>query len=384
MTLANQVVYFSEREQTFDSIILYMDLDAFFASVEIRENPKLADKPIVVGGNPKTKRGVVSTCNYEARKYGIHSGMPINQALQLCPHLTMVRGSFQLYGEVSKRIMKILSHYSPTMKVAGNDEAYLDLTDVVSDYEEAKRLATELKDDIYASEELTCSIGVAPNRILAKIASDSDKPDGLVIVKPLEIAEFLAPQKITIIPGVGKKSSVIFGNENIKLCGDLAKLPHQLAYQKFGKYGLKTWKLVNGYNTEKTEEKFVNHERKSISEERTFFERYNSWEEIWIRIDSSIDAIVSRLTVKKMSFRTITLKIRFKNFETYTRSHSLTSYNTSPKHVRIVVKKLLEEFETKKSEDIRLVGVKISNLMQIDDSQKTLSQFFNNMGSVGK
>ncbi len=380
MTLANQIVYFSEREQTFDSIILYMDLDAFFASVEIRENPELEGLPLVVGGNPKTKQGVVSTCSYEARKFGIHSGMPINQALKLCPHLTMVRGSFKLYGEVSKSIMKILEYYSPTMKVAGNDEAYLDLTDVVADYEEAKRLATELKDDVYASEEITCSIGIAPNRILAKIASDSDKPDGLVVVKPLEISEFLAPLNITIIPGVGRKSFEVFSKENVELCGDLAKLPHQLAYQKFGKYGLKTWKLVNGYNTENTGEKFVRHERKSISEERTFFEKYNSWEEIWIRIDSSIDAIVTRLTVKKMSFRTITLKIRFKNFETYTRAHSLTSYNTSPKHVRVVVMKLLEEFEGKKPEDIRLIGVKISNLMKIDDNQKTLTQFFNNIG----
>ena len=376
MSLANQEVYFSEREQMFNSIILYMDLDAFFASVEIRENPDLAGLPLVVGGNPKTRRGVVSTCSYEAREYGIHSGMPINQALTLCPHLTMVRGSFNLYGDVSKKIMEILSRYSPIMKVAGNDEAYLDITDVVSDYEEAKQLATELKDDIYASEELTCSIGVAPNRILSKIASDTDKPNGLVIVKPLEIAEFLSPLKITIIPGVGKKSAQIFARENIKTCGDLARIPHQLAYQKFGKYGLKTWKLVNGYNTENTEEKFVKHERKSISEERTFFEGYKSWEEIWIRIDSSIDAIISRLMLKKMSFRTITLKIRLKNFETYTRAHSLTSFNTSPKHVRIVVKKLLEEFEDKKPEDIRLVGVKISNLRKIDDNQKTLTQFF--------
>ncbi len=379
MNLANQVVYFSDREQTFESMILYMDLDAFFASVEIRENPKLAGKPLVVGGNPKTKRGVVSTCSYEAREFGIHSGMPINQALKLCPHLTMVRGSYNLYGEVSKRIMKILEHYSPIMKIAGNDEAYLDLTNVVADYDEAKKLAMELKDDIYASEGLTCSIGVAPNRILAKIASDSDKPDGLVVVKPLEIAEFLAPLKISIIPGVGKKSSEIFAKENIKLCRDLAVIPHQLAYQKFGKYGLKTWKLVNGYNTENTEEKFVKHERKSISEERTFFERYSSWEEIWHKIDSSIDTIITRLTMKNMSFKTITLKIRFKNFETYTRAHSLTSYNTAPKHVRIVVKKLLEEFENMKPEDIRLVGVKISNLRKIDDNQKTLSQFFNKM-----
>ena len=209
MLLANQEVNFSEKEQVFDSIILYMDLDAFFASVEIRENPSLAGKPMMVGGNPETKQGVVSTCSYEARKYGIHSGMPAAQATKLCPDIIMVRGSFSLYKQVSDNIMSIVKHYSPEMKVAGNDEAYLNLTDVVADYKEAKRLAVELKDDIYASEGLTCSIGIAPTKILAKIASDTDKPDGLVVVKPLEISEFLAPHKITIIPGIGKKSAEI-------------------------------------------------------------------------------------------------------------------------------------------------------------------------------
>ncbi|MEE9410795.1 MAG: DNA polymerase IV [Candidatus Heimdallarchaeota archaeon] len=376
MTLANQVVYFSEKEQVFDSIILYMDLDAFFASVEIRENPQLEGKPMIVGGNPNTKQGVVSTCNYEARKYGIHSGMPASQAARLCPELVMVRGSHKLYSKVSENIMSIVNHYSPIMKVAGNDEAYLDLTDVVSDYEEAKRLAVELKDDIYACEKLTCSIGIAPTKILAKIASDSDKPDGLVVVKPLEITEFLAPQKITIIPGIGKKSAEIYKKNNIFTCGDLAKLSHQLIHQKWGKYGLKTWKLVNGYNTEKTEEKFTSRERKSISEERTFFNKYSSWTDIWVRIDSAIKTIVETAKDKNMSFRTVTLKIRFQDFETFTRSHSLPCYETSEKQVREVVKILLEEFKNKPANEIRLVGVKISNLRKITDNQKTLAQFF--------
>ncbi|MHA2357773.1 MAG: DNA polymerase IV [Candidatus Heimdallarchaeaceae archaeon] len=378
MAIANQVVYFSEKEQTFDSIILYMDLDAFFASVEIRENPSLAEKPLVVGGNPQTKRGVVSTCNYEARKYGIRSGMPINQALKLCPHLTMVRGKYSLYSKVSENIMKIVKHYSPVVKIAGNDEAYLDITNVVSDYEEAKKLAIELKDDIYASEKLTCSIGIAPNKILAKIASDTDKPDGLVAIKPLEISEFLSPHNITVIPGIGKKSKDIFNKNGVFTCGDLAKLSHQLVYQKWGKYGLKTWKLVNGYNTESTEEKFVSRERKSISEERTHFDNFTDWKDIWVSIDSSIKTIVSKAKEKKMNFRTVTLKIRFKNFDTYTRSHSLLCYANSEKQVKEVVTLLLEEFMERKPEEIRLVGVKISNLRKIDDNQKTLTQFFNN------
>ena len=377
MALTNQTTYFSEKEQTFDSIILYMDLDAFFASVEIRENPSLAGKPLIVGGNPKTKRGVVSTCSYEARKYGIHSGMPVSQAVKLCPHVLMVRGTFSLYTKVSNNIMSILKHYSNVMKIAGNDEAYLDLTNVVSDYESAKKLAMELKDDIYASECLTCSVGVAPNKILAKIASETDKPDGLVILKPLEIKEFLEPLDITAIPGVGKKSKEIFIREGIHTCGDLAKLPYQLVYQKFGKYGLKTWKLVNGLNTENTEEKFESRERKSISEERTFFHTYSSWKDIWTSLDSSIKTIVTKAKEKKMNFRTVTLKIRFQNFDTYTRSHSLQSYVNSEKQVKEIVTLLLEEFLDRSPNNIRLVGVKISNMIKIDDNQKTLTQFFN-------
>jgi DNA polymerase IV (DinB-like DNA polymerase) len=263
------------------------------------------------------------------------------------------------------------------MKVAGNDEAYLDLTDVVSDYESARKLAMELKDDIYASERLTCSIGVAPNKILAKIASETDKPDGLVILKPLEIKDFLAPLDIKTIPGVGKKSKEVFIREGVYTCGDLAKIPHQLVYQKFGKYGLKTWKLVNGLNTEKTEKKFESRERKSISEERTFFHTYSNWKDIWTSMDSSIQTIVTKAKEKKMNFRTVTLKIRFQNFDTFTRSHSLQSYVNSEKQVKEVVTLLLEEFLDRSPSNIRLVGVKISNMIKIDDNQKTLTQFFN-------
>ncbi|MBY9000785.1 MAG: DNA polymerase IV [Candidatus Heimdallarchaeota archaeon] len=377
MTLANQMTYFSEKEQTFDKIILYMDLDAFFANVEIRENPKLAGIPLIVGGNPQTKRGVVSTCSYEARVYGIHSGMPISQAVKLCPHVTMVRGTYKLYSKVSENIMQVLSNYSPVMKIAGNDEAYLDVTNVVSDYEEARKLAIELKDDIFASEHLTCSIGIAPTKILAKIASEVDKPNGLTVVRPLEISDFMHSLKITAIPGIGKKSYIVFKNHSVETCGDLAKLPYQLVFQKFGKYGLKTWKLVNGYNIEKTDEKFTSHERKSISEERTFFNRYSSWPDIWVHIDSAIKTIVSKAKEKKMHFRTITLKIRFKDFETATRAHSLLCHETSEKQVREVVKSLLEEYNIKDPTHIRLVGVKISNLKKIDVNQRTLAQFFN-------
>ncbi|MCK4844608.1 MAG: DNA polymerase IV, partial [Candidatus Heimdallarchaeota archaeon] len=221
MILENPIPIVTEKELNFNSIVLYMDLDAFFASVEIREQPKLKGLPIIIGGDPITKRGVVSTCSYEARKFGIHSGMPISQAVKLCPEVRIVKSTHGLYSKVSKNIMKIISYYSPKIKVSGVDEAYLDIIDIVSDYEEAEKLAYELKDDIYASEKITCSIGLAPNKILAKIASGVDKPDGLKIVKPFEIVDFLAPLKISIIPGVGKKSESSFNKDGVYTCGDL-------------------------------------------------------------------------------------------------------------------------------------------------------------------
>ncbi|MHA1668818.1 MAG: DNA polymerase IV [Candidatus Heimdallarchaeaceae archaeon] len=375
MVLANQL-HFSEKEQYFDSIILYMDLDAFFAAVETRENPKLAGKPLIVGGNPKTKKGVVNTCSYEARKFGIKSGMPVSQAFELCPHLICVKGNYTLYSKVSRNIMNILQHYSPIMSRRGIDEAYLDLSKVVSDYNEAKKLALELKDDISASERLTCSVGIAPTRVLAKIASETDKPDGLVIVKPIEIRDFLEPLKISIIPGIGKKTSQVFEKQKIFTCGDLAQLPYQLVYQKWGKYGLKIWKLVNGYNTESLDGKIEkNNERKSISEERTFFYSPKNWEEIWKQIDSSIHTVAKTANDKRMHFKTITLKIRFSNFETFTRSHSLLCHEISEKKIREVIKYLLQEFTTENPQKIRLIGVKISNLKKITDKQKTLTQY---------
>ena len=378
MILDNPIPIVTEKELNFNSIVLYMDLDAFFASVEIREQPKLKGLPIIIGGDPITKRGVVSTCSYEARKFGIHSGMPISQAVKLCPEVRIVKSTHGLYSKVSKNIMKIIGYYSPKIKVSGVDEAYLDLFDLVSDYEEAEKLAYELKDDIYASEKITCSIGLAPNKILAKIASGVDKPDGLKIVKPFEIVDFLAPLKISIIPGVGKKSESSFNKEGVYTCGDLKNLSVSKVVHNWGKSGLKLWKLVNGYNTEEmSDDKFSKRDRKSISDERTFFNPLTKWKDVWYYLNDSIKTIVSSAQKKNMQYRTITLKIRFRNFKTDTRSHTIPCYCDDEKSVRGTVKKLLFEYKDVKPSDIRLIGVKISNIRKIIIEQRTLEKFFN-------
>ncbi|MHA1867573.1 MAG: DNA polymerase IV [Candidatus Heimdallarchaeaceae archaeon] len=370
----------TKNEQEFKYIILYMDLDAFYASVEIRDNPSLVGKPVIIGGNPETKRGVVSTCSYEARKFGIHSGMPINQALELCPEVIILRGNFQLYSQVSKNIMEILEKYSPTLKVSSIDEAYIDITDIVENYEEAEFLAVDIKDEIYSIEKITCSIGIAPNKILAKIASDVNKPNGLTIVKPSEVKDFLSPLDIIKIPGVGKKSKKYFDKLNIKTCGDLAKTPYYKIYHSFGNHGLKLWKLVNGYNTESTEEKFEKRQRKSISKEKTFFETKKSWQEIEIEMRKATEKIIHKAKERRMQFRTVSLKIRDRKFNTSIRSYSLNCYSVKENDAYQAIEKLLIPFKKKYSpKDIRLIGVKISNIIKIPDEQKNLSQFFNNI-----
>lgn len=366
----------SSKEQNFDKIILYMDLDAFFAACEIREQPSLADKPVIVGGDPVTKKGVVSTCNYIAREFGIHSGMPVSKAVQLCPEVHIVRPSFRLYELVSNNIMAIVKQYSPNVKILSIDEAYLDLTGIARDYQDAELIAYEIKDEIYASESITCSIGIAPTRILAKIASGYNKPNGLTIIQPFEIKQFLESLDLTVIPGIGKKTVKKFNDKGIYTCGDLAKKPYRAVFENFGEYGLKIWKLVNGLNTETTH-KARTHSRKSFSDEHTFFNNLRNWEEIVYWITDSANTIVKKAREKGYLFKTITIKIRFRNFDTYTRSHTLSTYTNSKQVVINTANSLLKAFPRKiKPSEIRLIGVKISNLRKIDRKQKPLSFFF--------
>ncbi len=373
MPLVDPLEYAKKEEKTFNHIVAYMDLDAFYASVEIQKNPSLAGLPLIVGGDPQTKKGVVATCSYEARKFGVYSGMPIIKALKLCPKAKIVNPSYKLYSKKSRRIMDIIKRYAPRFKIRSIDEAYLDFTNIVSNYENAKKLAIELKDDIYGSEGLTCSIGIAPNIILAKIASGINKPNALTIVKPSEIKSFLSPLSINRIPGVGKKTTEYFNNKRIHTCGDLAAFdPSKKDYAQF----LSLWKLTNGLNTQDVESKFLSSERKSISDEKTFFNALSSWEQVLTELHDSINTIVTKAHKKRFLFKTITLKIRFRDFKTETRSHSVSCNSSSQTIVEKTIQELLNEYKNIKINDIRLLGVKISNLTKIAEKQLTLTQFF--------
>lgn len=189
-------------------VILHVDLDAFFPSVEVREHPELKGKPVVVGADPKggTGRGVVSSASYEARKYGIRSALPISRAWKLCPNCVYLRPHFDLYIKASNNIMKILKNHADKFEQGGIDEAYLDISSQVKDFDEAGEFAKRLMEEVLDEEKLTCSIGVAPNKMVAKIASDYKKPYGLTVVKEEDVKGFLSPLKVRKIPGVGPKT----------------------------------------------------------------------------------------------------------------------------------------------------------------------------------
>ena len=205
-----------------------------------------------------------------------------------------------------------------------------------------------------------------------------DKPDGLKIVKPFEIVDFLTPLKISIIPGVGKKSESSFNKEGVYTCGDLKNLSLSKVVHNWGKSGLRLWKLVNGYNTEEmNDDKFSKRDRKSISDEKTFFNPLAKWKDVWYYLNDSIKTIVSSAQKKNMQYRTITLKIRFRNFKTDTRSHTIPCYCNDEMNVRDAIKKLLFEYKDVKPSEIRLIGVKISNIRKITCEQRTLETFFN-------
>ncbi|MCJ7444385.1 MAG: DNA polymerase IV, partial [Methanotrichaceae archaeon] len=250
-------------------VILHVDLDAFFPSVEVRENPELKDRPVVVGADPKEGkgRGVVSSASYEARKYGIRSAMSISRAWKLCPHCVYLRPHFDLYIKASNSIMKILKSHADKFEQAGIDEAYLDISNRVYDFAEAKELAQNIMKEVLQKENLTCSIGVAPNKMVAKIASDYKKPCGLTIVEEENVRAFLFPLEVRKLPGVGPKTERRLKELEIETIGILAAANPEMLTRIFGVWGIRLHESSNGIDQSEVIEEY---ETKSIGREVTF------------------------------------------------------------------------------------------------------------------
>ncbi len=344
-----------------------MDMDAFFAAVEQLDNPQCRGKPVIVGADPKggKGRGVVATASYEARKFGIHSAMPISQAYRRCPQGIYLRGKHRRYSEVSRQIMAILKDFSPVVEKISIDEAFLDLTGCLNLYGSAVEAAHQIKNRIRDELKLTASIGIAPNKFLAKIASDLEKPDGFVVVKPDSEKTFLENLPVSRLWGVGKKTEQVLHTMGISTIGQIAKMPEQELNTKFGKWGNALWRLSNGID-----ERPVTTwgPQKSISQETTFDEDTGDEELIEKTLLRLADNLSRLMRKDQLKGRTITLKIRLEDFSTFTRNKSISDFADSTQVLQGVAIDLYRKFN-KKQLKVRLLGIGVSRLCSISGEQ---------------
>jgi nucleotidyltransferase/DNA polymerase involved in DNA repair len=335
-------------------------MDAFYASVEQRDNPGYRSRPVVVGADPRNGRGrgVVAACSYEARKFGIHSALPIGQAFRLCPDAVFVRPDMTKYKTVSRRIHDIFHQFSDVVEPMSIDEAFLDVTHRVSADEEAVALARELKQEISRKERLTASVGIAPNKFVAKIASDMQKPDGLVLVRETEIHQFLDPLPIGRLWGVGPKTEEKLRALGLDRISQLRQLERAVLETRFGRLGAHLWKLSNGMDERPVES---SRETKSISQERTFREDTSDRILVAETMKRLSDKVGARLRKAGLTARTVTVKMRYSDFTTLTRQVRLRDNTDSSAEIFQIGLRLFErEWET--SRRIRLIGVGVSAL----------------------
>ncbi len=314
---------------------------------------------MIIGANPKKGkgRGVVSTCSYEARAYGIHSGMPISKAYHLCPHGVYLPSDREKYYPASELIMEFLHSLTDQFQQTSIDEAYLDVTALCPTLKHAGFLAQKIQDTIKSLTGITASIGVGPTKVVAKIACNANKPNGLTIITPSTIKSFLAPLKITEIPGIGKKTKSVFHERNIYTIGDLYRLSQEMLENYFGRLGRYVYKVLEGIDNEKIGEK---QERKSMGKEKTFGQDVGDPYIIKQKIAELCAYLHQKMRERYLLYKTIELKIRFSDFSTYTRSFSFGN----PVHDKELANRqlnrlLLEFYQIKKK--VRLVGVRFSS-----------------------
>lgn len=354
---------------TSSRVILHVDMDQFYAAIEEREHPEYRGNPVVVGADPKegAGRGVVSTSNYEARKFGIKSGMPISRAWKLCPAAIYVRPNFKRYIATSSRIMAILRRYAEKFEGWGLDEAFIDVSSKVNDFREAKRLAEKIKSEIYEEEGLRCSIGVAPNKLVAKIASDHEKPDGLTIVEEKDVEGFLAPLPVRKLLWVGKKTERKLNQLGVETIGDLAALEVSTLTKKFGVVGEYYHLAARGVDESEVSERGV---VKSVGREVTFDVDTSESTKVLETVDKLCKEVHDELVDREFFFKTVTVKIRYENFQTHTRGKTFPLFAGDLRTLQKIAQDLIRPHLGEKRK-IRLIGVRASNFIS-RTKQKTL------------
>ncbi len=345
-----------------ERVILHVDMDAFFASVEVIDNPKLKGKPVIVGGI--SERGVVATCSYEARKYGVRSAMPVYIAKALCPNGIYLSTRMARYKEISEKIFQIFYKITPYVEPLSIDEAYLDITELKKD---PVSVAMYIKEKVKNTTGLTISVGVSYNKFLAKLASDWNKPNGLKIIRSDMIPKILLPLPVSKIYGLGKKSAEKLNAIGIFTIEELYHLPEELLTEFFGKYGVEIYKRIRGIDNRKV---VVSRERKSIGRETTLRSDTNDKKELEAYIKSFCSSISKTLITKGLSGKTITLKIKTSTFENHTKNKTLPMHISKEEDILNEALEILYSIDLK--EKIRLIGVSVSSLEETKLQQLTL------------
>ena len=341
-------------------------MDAFYASVEQRDRPELRGKPVIVGW--PGERSVVCAASYEARKFGVHSAMPSSRARRLCPEGVFIGPDFEKYRVVSTQIRDIFHRHTPLVEPLSLDEAYLDVTEELTGIPTATETAETIRREICDETQLTASAGVAPNKFLAKIASDWKKPDGLFVIRPHQIESFLVTLPVRKIPGVGKATEKIMTDIGVATVGDLQRFSQEQLIDRFGKWGTRLWELARGIDDNPVE---PSRKRKSWSSESTF-PRDITLEEVADYIRGEAHSLWEALAERKLAGRTVTVKLRTGGFETATRRITPELPPASGDDLARIGTELLTRFDFPNDSRFRLAGIGVSNFVEEEEQQPVL------------
>ncbi len=348
--------------------IIHVDMDAFFAAIEIRDNPELAGKPVIIGGKDPTKRGVVSTASYEARRFGIRSAMPLVEAYRRCPQGVFLDGNMKKYSIVSQNLMEILSNYTPLVEPLSLDEAFLDISGCQGLFGEPEEIAVKIKKEISEKLGLVASLGVAPNKFLAKLASDLEKPDGLVVITPEKVRETLDKLPVERLWGVGEKTAAALKERGINYIGQIARMEMKFLEAQLGSTGRLIWHLAQGIDDRPVEPE---HEVKSVGREQTFLEDICDLNYLEAVLYYLAEDVGRRLRTKGLAGKVVTVKIRFKSFKTITRRKTLAEKTCWGADIFKAGKEIIKEQDLTGSY-IRLVGISVSGLSKGNNNQPQL------------
>ena len=349
-------------------MILHVDMDAFYAAVELRDDPDLVGKPVVVGGSP-TGRGVISAASYEARKFGIHSAMPAAQAIRRCPHAVFIRPRMEHYAAISKQIREIFFRFSSLVEPLALDEAFIDVTGSQRLFGDGPTIGRKIKQIIADELRLVASVGVAPNKYLAKVASDLEKPNGFVVVDPDQVDGFLSPLSISRVWGIGPQTAKKFKSFGVETIGQLKRLPRETLDRAFGLNSEHFWRLARGLDTRAVVPDRI---AKTVSHETTFSTDITDDSTLFAWVLELTDQVARRLRRHAIFGKTVQIKVRYSDFRTITRARTLPVPTQSSRVLWETAQELLTTVRHESDQAVRLLGMGVRNLSGNQKKQQSL------------